>query len=279
MTQQEILMKLQTEMELRGYSCETIKGYKCMVNYFQNHFGKPADELNESDIRDFIHYQLNERKNNGNSVNKYNSTLRFLYDTVLDKPLNKRKIPRAKETRRIPELPTKEELSSLFAQTTNLKYRAIFMTIYGSGLRVSEAAALRVKDIDSKNTRIIIHKGKGNKDRYALLPTKTLLILREYYKAYRPKEWLFENGRGYRMTSRAIQHAFELVVEKTGIHKHITVHTLRHCFATHLLNEGTSIYDIKKLLGHVRIDTTTWYLQVADSATLKLTSPLDSLNG
>ena len=130
------------------------------------------------------------------------------------------------------------------------------MTIYGSGLRVSEAANLLIKDIDSKSNRIFIRKGKGDRDRYALLPQKTLEILREYFKEYRPKEWLFVSTKGTHLTARAIQDAFKAVVKKSGIPKHITIHSLRHCFATHLLNEGKNIYEIKKLLGHVRIDTT-----------------------
>jgi len=277
MTQQEILVKLRTDMELRGFSPVTVNDYISRVRCYQKHFDKSADELNENDVRDFLHHLLTERGNLASSVNTVNSTLRFLYDITLERPLNQRKIPRARESRRIPNLPSKEELVGLFAITTNLKYRAIFMTIYGSGLRVSEAASLRVKDIDSKNSRIIIRKGKGDKDRFALLPMKTLFILREYYKAYRPKEWLFENGRGSHMKSRAIQRAFQLVSEKSDITKHMSIHTLRHCFATHLLNEGANIYEIKKLLGHVRIDTTCWYLQLTDNETLRLTSPLDSM--
>jgi site-specific recombinase XerD len=186
MTQQEILERLQTDMELRGRSAKTIKQYQIRINTYQNYFGKPADQMGDDEVRKFIQYRLTELNNDVSTTNTYVSALRFLYDTTLDKPLSRIKVPRAKETRRIPELPTKEELEFIFTSTYDLKYRAIFMTIYGSGLRVSEAANLRIKDIDSKNMRILIRQGKGNKDRYALLPKKTLLILREYFKAYRP---------------------------------------------------------------------------------------------
>ena len=151
------------------------------------------------------------------------------------------------------------------------------MTIYGSGLRLSEAVNFKVMDIDSKQGRMFIGSGKGNRDRYTLLPEKTVTILREYYKAYRPKEWLFVTEAGSHVTTRAVQDAFKSVVEKSGIQKHIPIHTMRHCFATHLLNEGKNIYEIKRLLGHVRIDTTTWYLQLSDSEVLKLLSPLDTM--
>ena len=267
---------MQMDMEMRGFSPASMLSYSTRVKYFQNHFNKSAYDMHENEVREFLHYQLMERRNLASSVNTLNATLRFLYDVTLDKPLSYRKVPRVKESRRIPILPSKEELATLFSMITNHKYYAMFMTIYGSGLRVSEAANLKINDIDSKNMRIVIRKGKCDKDRFALLPMKTLIALREYFKAYRPKEWLFENGRGGGLTTRAIQIAFETIVEKSGINKHMTVHTLRHAFATHLLNEGTNIFEIKKLMGHVRIDSTTWYLQLTNSQAMSLKSPLDN---
>jgi len=175
MTQQEILERLKTDMVLRGLSQMTVQNYQVKVNAYQNHFNKPADQMGENEVREFIQYHLTELKNDVKTTNTYIATFRFLYDITLDMPLSRVKVPRAKETRRIPELPTKEELELIFSNTHELKYRAIFMTIYGSGLRVSEAANLRITDIDSKNKRILIRQGKGNKDRYALLPEKTLL--------------------------------------------------------------------------------------------------------
>lgn len=277
MTKEEILNKMRIDLQLRGRSIDTVEDYVIHARLFQDYFNKPADQMREMEIREYLHYLLTEKKNVPSTVNSYNSALRFLYGETLDIVLNLKKIPRAKQTRRIPELPTKEEISYLFYLTTNLKYRAIFMTIYGSGLRVSEASNLKVKDVDSKNMRILIRKGKGDRDRYALLPQRTLEILREYYKAYRPKDWLFLTKKGDQLSARAIQDAFKKVVRQSGIPKHITVHSLRHSFATHLMNEGKNIFEIKKLLGHVRIDTTTWYLQLSDSDTMKLQSPLDSM--
>ena len=228
MTQQEILERLKIDMELRGLSPTTIRGYQVRVNAYQNYYGKPADQIGENEVREFLEYHLTKLNNTVSTTNSYVSCLRFLYEITLDKPLNRRKIPRAKETRRIPELPTDEELEFIFTNTYDLKYRAIFMTIYGSGLRVSEAANLRIKDIDSKNMRIFIRQGKGNKDRFALLPQKTLLVLREYFKAYKPKEWLFLNKKGEHIAAHTIQNAFRTVVRQSGIPKHITIHTLRH---------------------------------------------------
>lgn len=277
MTKQEILEKLKFDMELRNRTKDTIRDYEMHVRLFQDYFDKPADQMKEEEIRKFVHYLLTEKDNTPATVNAYNSALRFLYGETLDIVLNTKKIPRIKSNRKIPEIPTKEELGYLFYLTKNLKYKAIFITIYGSGLRLSEAVNLKVSDIDGKQMRIFIRSGKGDRDRYALLPEKTLEILREYYKQYHPKDWLFVSEKGTHLTVRAVQDAFKAIVKKSGIPKHITIHTMRHCFATHCLNEGKNIFEIKRLLGHVRIDTTTWYLQLSDSETLKLTSPLDTM--
>jgi len=276
MTAQHILDAMRFDMELAGLSKATIQTYLHRVKAYQEFWEKPADQMGENDVREFLHHHLVNKSNMASTVNTYNTAIRFLYDVTLDKPLNHRKVPMAKRTRRLPDLPDKDDLRIIFANTYEFKYRAIFITIYGSGLRVSEAANLRIRDIDSKNMRIFIRQGKGNKDRFALLPQRTLTVLREYYKVYKPKEWLFENANGGRIAAKSIQIAFKATVESSGIHKHLTVHSLRHAFATHLLNEGKNILQIKKLLGHVRLDTTTWYLHLSDSETLHLTSPLDT---
>ena len=277
MTKQEILEKLKFDLELRGKQKTTVRDYVAKVRIFQDYYDKPASKMREEEIARFLHHLLVEKGDTPATVNTYNSALRFLYGETLDVLLNTKKLPRAKQNRSIPNLPTKQELSYLFYLTKNIKYKAIFMTIYGSGLRLSEAVNLKVTDIDSKQNRIFIRSGKGNRDRYTILPAKTLEILREYYKLYRPQEWLFVTKAGTHLTVRAVQDAFKKVVKKSGIPKHITIHTLRHCFATHLLNEGKNVLEIKRLLGHVRIDTTTWYLQLSDSEVLKLLSPLDTM--
>jgi integrase/recombinase XerD len=278
MTQQEILTKLKFDLEVRDRKPDTVNDYLYKVGAYQDYFGKPADQMGEAEISEFLHYLITVKKLHTNSVNVYNSAIRFVYLITLNRNINVRQIPRIKQIRSIPVLPTKEELDYLFnLASCNIRNKALFMTIYGSGLRLSEAANLKVNDIDSAGNRIFIRKGKGGRDRYAMLPKKTLEVLREYYRVYKPKEWLFVTKTGTKMTNRGIQDSWKYIVRKSGIPKHITVHTLRHCFATHLLNEGNNVFQIKRLLGHVRIDTTTWYLQLSDSETLKLNSPLDTM--
>ena len=278
MTKEQILKKLAKDLEARGKRDTTVEEYVKKIELFQNHYDKPADQMGETEIMDFQHYLVKERKVTAATANTYNSAIRFVYGVTLDKVLNLRKIPRVAHTRSLPVLPTKEELAYLFyLANDNLRNKALFMTIYGSGLRLGEASNLKTTDIDSVNGRIFISGGKGGRDRYAMLPKKTLEVLREYWKVYQPKEWLFITKRGTKMTDKSIQDAWKTIVKRSGIPKRITVHTLRHCYATHLLNEGNNVFAIKRLLGHVRIDTTTWYLQLSDSEALKLKSPLDSL--
>jgi site-specific recombinase XerD len=144
-------------------------------------------------------------------------------------------------------------------------------------LRLSEITTLKATDVESGQMRILIRSGKGDRDRYAMLPQTTLETLREYWKAYRPKDWLFEAPRqGGRYHVRTLQDAFKLALRKSGIKKPGTIHTLRHCFATHLYEDGHNLLALKKLLGHVRIDTTAWYTQLAYSDILDLKSPLDN---
>ena len=154
----------------------------------------------------------------------------------------------------------------------------MLMLAYGSGLRLSEIANLKISDIESKQMRILVRHGKGNRDRYAMLPQVTLETLREYWKAYRPKEWLFESPKTEKNYHKAtLQNAFKSALKSSGISKHGSFHTLRHCFATHLYEENPNLLALKKLMGHVRIDTTAWYTQLADSETLRLKSPLDTM--
>ena len=278
MTKSETLQKLKTDLEIRGRKPDTVGDYLYKVGAYQDYFNKPAEDLGETEITAFLHHLLTVKKLTTNSVNVYNSAIRFVYLVTLDRNINTRKIPRIKQIRSLPVLPTKEELGYLFYLAGDSpRNKALFMTIYGAGLRLSEAANLKISDIDSENGRIFVRKGKGGRDRYAMLPKRALEALREYWKESQPKDWLFITKRGGKMTDKSIQDAWKAIVKRSGIPKHITVHTLRHCFATHLLNEGNNVFAIKRLLGHVRIDTTTWYLQLADSETLKLKSPLDTM--
>lgn len=278
MNQQQIIEKLARDIELRGLSKSTEKEYCQRVKLFQEHFKKPATEIIEQEIREYLHYLRNDRKLSVSAVNMCNCALRFLYDVTLEQNLNYKRVPRLKQPYLLPNILTKDEIQAIFNAADNLKHKCILMTIYGSGLRLSEITSLKISDIDSKNMRIFIEQGKGRKDRYALLSQSNLEILREYWKQYKTKYWLFEGmEKGSHITKRAVQDMFKKYLKKSGISKKASVHTLRHSFATHLLENGTSLFYIRDLLGHATIRTTTVYLHVATTDILKTTSPLDTL--
>ena len=184
--------KMLEDMSYRGYTKNTKDTYIGNVKVFMRYYAKPIEELTEKDILGFMKYLSEERKLKNRTVNIYNSSIRFMYEVTLDKKLNFKQIPLFKVRRKIPDMLTKEEIKTIFDNCKNLKHRAMFMTIYGGGLRVTELVRLREKDIDSKEMRIFIKDGKGERDRYTILSDENLKILREYYLKYKPK-----NPEGY----------------------------------------------------------------------------------
>jgi site-specific recombinase XerD len=279
MTKEEVLAKLKFDVELRGLSNHTQAEYYTKAKLFQDHFDKPATELSVENVRQFLHYLTTVKKLAPESVNTYNSGLRFLYGVTLNINLNPRQVPRHRKPRKLPDILTPGEIQTLFNVCDNLRDKCILMTLYGAGLRLSEVASLKVSDIQSDKMQLFIRNAKGNKDRYALLSQANLEILRVYWKAYRPKEWLFcsRNHTGTHITPKAVENLFHKYVKKAKITKDVTVHTLRHCFATHLLESGASIYHIKQLLGHSNINTTCVYLHLVKIESLNVTSPLDRM--
>ena len=203
MCNEEILKHMEEDMTFRGLSEKTIHSYILRVKrYMKFHEGKDIEQLTEDDIRAFLKYLVEDCKNKRRDVNTYNSAIRFMYGTTLNKILNLKRIPLFKIQKNKPEMFTKDELKRFFeacnGERNSLKYKAMFMTIYGGGLRISEFCNLRIQDIDSKNMRILIREGKEKKYRYTLLSEKNLEILREYFKAYRPqhpKNYLFISPR------------------------------------------------------------------------------------
>jgi len=251
MTKEEILQKLVKDLEMWGRSIDTIRDYTSKVRLYQDYFGKPADQMGETEINEYLYYLLMEKQNNPTSVNTYNSALRFAYGVTLDRVLNYKKLPKLKQTRRIPQLFTKEEIRKIIDSAETLTHKAMLMLAYGSGLRLSEITHLKICDIESGQMRILVRHGKGDRDRYAMLPQTTLELLREYWKANRPKDWLFEAPKtDGKCHERTLQDALKSALKKSGVKKQGTIHTRRHCFATHLYEDGHNLLAMKKLLGH-----------------------------
>ncbi|MBZ9623682.1 site-specific integrase [Clostridium sp. FP2] len=276
----ELREKMKMDMELRGYSPMTIKSYINHVSNFAKFYNKSPKYLGEKEICDYLHYCIIKKKLSEGTVNYINSSLKFFYTKTLNRYWNSDKIARMKEPSKLPAVLSPDEVKSIFDVTENLKHKAILMTVYSAGLRVSEVCNLKITDIDSKNMQILIREGKGKKDRYSLLSKSNLEILREYWSRYHPTEYLFSGkGRTDSIRPRSVQKMLEKSIKKTKITKHATVHTLRHSFATHLLDAGTDICYIQRLLGHTRITTTTIYLHLRRMDLLNIKSPLDILLG
>lgn len=275
-----ILTKMKMDMELRGYSPITVKYYLDHVERRTSHFSKSPELLSVDEIREYLHYCIMERHLSEGTVNTIYSAIKFFFEKTLERDWKVEKISRIKEGRKLPSVLSQSEVKAVLDATENLKHKALLMTIYASGLRVSEAANLRVTDIDSKNMQIFIDQGKGKKDRYSLLSKTNLEVLRTYWKRYQPKTYLFPGKTaGSSISVRTIQKVFEAAKEKVGIKKKVSVHTLRHSFATHLLEAGTDICYIQKLLGHTDINTTTIYLHLRRMDLLNIKSPMDMLAG
>jgi len=271
--------KMRQDMELRHLSERTIETYLKCVENLAKHYGKPPEDIGHEAIRDFIYYLLKEKQASQASISQHFSAIKFFYQTTLGRDWSTLKIPRSKREKKLPVVLSKEEVWNVFEEIKNIKYLAIMMTIYSGGLRLAEALNLKVSDIDSQRMMIRVSLGKGNKDRYTLLGKRALDILRIYYKETRPKVWLFPSTSPEKQLSPcAVQKTFHNALTKTKITKKASVHTLRHSFATHLLEDGVEIPYIQNLLGHSDSRITSIYLHVARKKLLTVVSPIDRID-
>lgn len=269
--------RMKMDMELRNFSLRTIECYLGWMKAFTTHYGRSPEKLGDDDIRNYLYYLLKEKKAAQSSVNQAYSALKFFYEKILSRSWNEEKIPRSKVPKKLPSVLSREEVLSIFSSTENLKHRTILMTIYSGGLRLNEATHLKPSDIDSKRMTIKV-RGKGNKERYTLLGEKALEILRTYWKLYQPSQWLFPSRLpGGPISHSAVQRAFKSSLYKSGVKKNASVHTLRHSFATHLLESGTDLFYIQRLMGHTTSKTTAIYLHVTRKDLAKVKSPIDLL--
>lgn len=268
---------LRRELVSRKYSPKTIKAYlhynKDFLRFAKK---KPLDVANE-DIKNYLFYLADQKDASASTLNLAINALKFYYFIIL-----KRKfvyeIKRPKKDKKMPVVLSREEVSRIFSSVTNVKHKAILMLTYSAGLRVSEVVKLKVEDIDIQRKLIRIRSGKGRKDRYSILSEVALETLQEYLKEYKPQKWLFLGQRKDKhLTERTTQKIFENACKKAGIRKEVTLHSLRHSFATHLMESGVDIRYIQELLGHKSSKTTEIYTHVSNRDLGKIKSPLDSL--
>lgn len=280
MTEEQAIQRMWEDIRFRNLSNSTYKNYTRNIRNFFAFCRKPIEELDENDIRNFLHYLIDEKKYAPTTVNQSSAAIRFFFAVSLNRPMNYLQIPLMKVPKTLPDVLTREEVSSLIRACTNTKHQALLLLAYGSGLPSGEIETLRVKDIDSKEMRIFVKGGKNKRDRYTLLSQTTLEALRTYWKDYRPNSpegWLFPGFRNIgHLTRAAIALAFDTCVKRTGITKEVSPHSLRHAFATHLLEDGVELIKIKELLGHHRISSTMVYLHLSNT-TKGIVSPADMM--
>jgi site-specific recombinase XerD len=267
------------DMQLRNLAPVTQRNYIAHAAAFAQFYGKSPEVLDQEAVREYLLYLLNERKLSAEGVNQQVSALKFLYLTTLEMPWTDEDFPRAKRPYKLPVVLSHEEMVLFFDHVPSLRYRAALMICYGAGLRVSEAVAVKISDIDSKRMLLRVEQGKGRKDRYAMLSPRLLEVLRIYWRAARPKVYLFPSWRtGKHLNASSLQQACRDAWLRSGLRKRVTVHTLRHSFATHLLENGTDVRVIQVLLGHSLIDTTARYAAVTPQLIAATLSPLDRLD-
>ena len=266
------------DMQIHGLAPTTQRSYLHYVTEYSRFYNTSPAKLDLEAIRQYELYLLNERKLSPESVNIFISSVQFLYTKTLDMPWGKECFPRVRVAQKLPVVLDPEEVAGFFDYIPSLKYRAALMLCYGAGLRIAEAAAIKVSDIDSKRMLIRVQQGKGKKDRYVMLSPRLLCVLRRYWRAARPRVWMFPSWRENKhVTPTSLSNACREASKQCGLAKRITAHTLRHSFATHLLENGTDTRVIQVLLGHSRIDTTARYTRVSAHVIAGTPSPLDSL--
>jgi integrase/recombinase XerD len=267
------------ELQLRRYAPATQKAYLEAVVGLTKHFGIAPDQLTPRQVQDYVLYLMNDRHLQWNTVNTIVSGLTFFYTQTLhrlDVPLA---LPARRHPRPLPEILSAAELEALFAAADNHQYRALLMTTYAGGFRVSEVIHLRPSDIDSQRMMIRIVNGKRAKDRYTLLSPRLLEELRAYWMAYRPRTWLFPaRNPAHSFHDDKARTVFNQAKAKAGIRKGGSIHVLRHCFATHLLEAGVDLRTIQILMGHSSITSTAWYLHLTRKTLDRTHSPLDLLD-
>jgi len=267
------------ELQRRNYSSRTIRLYLRHVAEFAKHFHRSPDQLGAENIRQYQLFLIQEKKLAWSSYNQIVCALRFFYAKTLNRAFLLEEIPFPRTEQRLPLILSREEVARILTAPLHLKTRALLMTIYAAGLRRSEAARLRVNDIDSARMTITVRQGKGQKDRVVMLSPVLLQTLRQYWRHNKPKQWLFPGENPDQpISDNDIFGVFHNAVRRAGITKKVSPHSLRHSFATHLLESGTDLRTIQILLGHRSLKTTARYLHVSQQHVRATASPLDSLN-
>ena len=275
---QEIMAQYEQKLILKAYSRSTIRSYKTefvgFLTFFEN---RDLNEVSKEDIEGYIAHLITKYKISEVKQNQSINAIKWYFEKVLEKPREYYTITRPKKAKTLPSVLSEQEVFLLINSPTNLKHKAILYTIYSGGLRLNELVNLRIRDVHSKEGYLYIKGGKGKKDRKTVLSPTLLILLRKYYKKEKPAYWLFEGQDGGKYSPRSVQAIFRKAMIKSKINPWATVHTLRHSFATHLLQNGVNLRNIQVMLGHSSSKTTEIYTHVLEISNKKIESPLDSM--
>jgi integrase/recombinase XerD len=272
------LRMMEQKLNLKGYSPITRKNYLSQFGLFMKFYGDvDLLELTETEIRNYLLYLVEKKKVSRSAQNQAINAIKFFYEVVLKQERKVYYLERPLKEKRLPSVLGQEEIALLFAALENLKHRTMLMVVYSAGLRRGELLRMRVSDVDFARGVVLIKGSKGRKDRQSLLAKSLVPVLKEYLEQYRPQYWLFEGVGGGRYSERSIASVLNGARQKAGIKKDISLHTLRHSFATHLLEAGTATRFIQELLGHESPVTTEIYTHVSRLSLSKIKSPLDEL--
>ncbi len=274
------LKDFSNQLILKRYSENTIVVYKDQIVRFFNFYSEDdPSKLTDENVKEYMLFLVKKKKISFSYQKQAISAIKFYFEKILRRETKKYyfEIPRSKE-RKLPIVLSKLEVKQIIESTNNLRHKTILSTIYSAGLRLSESVNLKIADIDSERKLIYIRGGKGKKDRTTILSGELLNLLRKYFKKYQPKVWLFENIFQEQYSTKGVQQIFYRNLDKINIDKKVSVHSLRHSFATHLLEQGEDLRYIQKLLGHKSSKTTELYTHITKQSMGKIASPLDNLD-
>lgn len=265
-------------LEIKRYSPNSIETYTNAFRQFLTHFkGQDVDVFTERQIEHYINCQVTERRISVSYQKQLVAAIKFWYIHILGKKISLDYLYPDRGEFKIPLVFSQQEIKNILDVCENIKHKAILATIYSCGLRLSELTALMIKDVNSSAMTVTVRQGKGNRDRVVVLSEKLLVLLRHYFVEYKPKEYLFEGQAGNKYSERSVQQVLKQALTKANIKTEGSVHTLRHSYATHLVEQGTDIRFVQELLGHKSIKTTLIYTHLTDATKRKIKSPFDNL--
>lgn len=271
----QVLQSYKRDLTLRGYSPRTQETYYRSIRNFFDYCKEPPEIVTKETIKNYLYHLVRERNLSDSSLRQARSAICYFFSQTMGRYVEVENIPVQKKKKKLPEVFTVEEVFKIIRSTNNLKHKTILMLTYSSGLRVGELVNLKVRDILRDSMRLKVRDAKGGKDRYTLLSEICLEQLEIYWRTYRPNNWLFY-GQKYDspISIRAVQHAYQKAKNTAGIQKQCGIHTLRHSFATHMLETGSGIFQLQKFLGHRHLKTTLVYVHLSEEKTIAQ-SPLD----